>query len=63
MTDVGELVAIVADSRAFQYYPRTPQAGSIYNPKGLNMEYYLTVQGTYCADRFRNVVGIYKKTE
>ena len=55
-----ELCAIVADSRAFEYYPRTPEAGSIYNPKGLNMEYYLTIQGTYCANRFRNCVGLVK---
>ena len=63
MTDVGDLSAIVMDSRACQYFPRTPEAGSIYNPKGLNMEYYLTIQGTYCVDRFRNVVGIYTKTD
>lgn len=62
VTDVDELVAIVMDSRACQYYPRTPEVGSIYNPKGLNMEYYLTIQGTYCVDKFRNVVGIYKKS-
>lgn len=55
------LSAIIADSRAFQYYPRTPEAGSIYNPKGLAINYYLTIQGTYCADKFRNVVGIYKE--
>ena len=63
ITDCEELVAIVMDSRAAQYYPRTPEVGSIYNPKGLNMEYYLTIQGTYCIDKFRNVVGIYRKTE
>lgn len=62
VTDLDELVAIVMDSRAPTYYPRTPEVGSIYNPKGLNMEYYLTIQGTYCIDKFRNVVGIYKKT-
>lgn len=62
VTDLDELVAIVMDSRAPTYYPRTPEVGSIYNPKGLNMEYYLTIQGTYCMDKFRNVVGIYKKT-
>lgn len=61
VTDVSELSAIVADSRAYEYYPRTPKAGSIFNPKGMNMEYYLTIQGTYCADKFRNIVGIYKK--
>lgn len=58
---IGELVAVIADSRAFEYYPRTPEAGSIYNPKGLNMEYYLTIQGAYCVNKFDNVVGIYKK--
>lgn len=62
VTDLDSLSAIVLDSRAPQYFPRTPEAGSIYNPRALNMEYYLTIQGTYCIDRFRNVVGIYKKT-
>lgn len=62
VTDLDSLSAIVLDSRALQYYPRTPRAGSIYNPRALNMEYYLTIQGTYCVDKFRNVVGIYKKT-
>ena len=60
VTDLEELVAIVMDERACQYFPRTPEVGSIYNPKGLNMEYYLTIQGTYCVDKFRNVVGIYR---
>ena len=60
ITDLEELVAIVMDERACQYFPRTPEVGSIYNPKGLNMEYYLTIQGTYCVDKFRNVVGIYR---
>lgn len=62
VTDFDSLSAIVVDSRALQYYPRTPESGAIYNPRALNMEYYLTIQGTYCVDRFRNVVGIYKKT-
>lgn len=62
VTDLDSLSALVVDSRALQYYPRTPRAGSIYNPRALNMEYYLTIQGTYCVDKFRNVVGIYKKT-
>ena len=33
VTDLDELVAIVMDSRAPTYYPRTPEVGSIYNPK------------------------------
>lgn len=61
VTDLDSLSAIVVDSRALKYYPRTPRTGSIYNPRALNMHYYLTIQGTYCVDKFRNVVGIYKK--
>lgn len=59
----AEICAIIVDSRAPMYYPRTPVSSSIYNPKGLNMEYYLTIQGSYCLDKFRNCVALYKATD
>lgn len=55
-----EMVALVTDSRGLQYFPRTPQSGSIYNPAALNIEYYLTIQGTFCFDKFRNMMPIFK---
>lgn len=60
-TAKDELIALILDSRALTYYPRTPVSGSIYNPAGNNMEYYLTIQGTYCIDKFRNAVAVYAK--
>lgn len=54
-----ELSCIIADSRAFDYTPRTPIGGSIYNPEDLYINYFLNVQGVYKVAKFRNIVGIY----
>lgn len=53
------LACIIADSRAFSYTPRTPIAGSLYNPEDLYINYFLNVQGVYSTARFRNIVGLY----
>lgn len=59
--DTNELVAIVLDSRGPGYLPRTPQAGAIYNPDGLYMNYNYVTEGIMRTDRYRNLVQIYKK--
>lgn len=60
-TDDGnkQLACIIADSRAFSYTPRTPVAGSLYNPEHMYINYFLNVQGVYSVARFRNIVGIF----
>lgn len=57
-----DLIAVVADDRAFSYVPRTPEGGAIYNPKGLFTNYFYTVQGIYSVAKFRNIAQIYKAT-
>lgn len=58
----GDLVAVVADNRAFSYTPRTPVGSSAYNGKALNTNYWLTVQGIYSVAKFRNIAQIYLPT-
>ena len=60
ITALSELVAIVADSRAYSYTPRTSQGGGLYNPEGLYTNYWYTVQGIYSVAKFRNIAQLYK---
>lgn len=60
ITASSELVAVVADSRAYSYTPRTSQGGGLYNPENLYTNYWYTVQGIYSVARFRNIAQLYK---
>lgn len=55
-----EVACIVVDDRFFSYFPRTPMAGSVYNPEDLYTNMFLNVQGTYTAALFRNAEIVYK---
>ena len=60
ITASSELVAVIADSRAYSYTPRTAQGGGLYNPENLYTNYWYTVQGIYSVARFRNICQLYK---
>lgn len=60
ITASSELVAVIADSRAYSYTPRTSQGGGLYNPENLYTNYWYTVQGIYSVAKFRNIMQLYK---
>ncbi len=59
-TTTKDVACIIVDDRFFSYYPRTPMAGSVYNPEDLYTNMFLNVQGTYTAALFRNAEIVYK---
>lgn len=62
-TDGSTIGAIVCDSRAFDYYPRSVNTSSIRNPRGLYTNYSAIVQGTYCINNYRNIAMIQLEDE
>ena len=60
VTTNKDVACIIVDDRFFSYYPRTPMAGSVYNPEDLYTNMFLNVQGTYTAALFRNAEIVYK---
>lgn len=60
-TGANELIAVIADDRAFGFYPTSIDSSSVFNAKSLYMNYFYTVRGTFAFDRFRNCVGVYSK--
>ena len=50
--------AMILDKRALGFYPKPMSMEMIRNPKARTNEIYLTMEGTFAIDRFRNAVRI-----
>lgn len=50
--------AMILDKRALGFYPKPMSMEMIRNPKARTNELYLTMEGTFAIDRFRNAVRI-----
>lgn len=56
------LDAVILTSGMCSYTPRTPEAGSLYNPENLITNMWYTQQGLFSIDQSKNAIQFYRST-